>query len=103
MGRKIDHRPTLGKYKGFGMKWRPQESGEISQGNIPKVGAADGVNGEDGYWAEERGGGEGGGGGRTHLLLALVILPLTTHLFRAGAPFLLLLETPPTFGRSLRD
>ena len=27
---------------------------------------------------------------------------LTTHPFRDGAPFLLLLETPPTFGRSLR-
>ena len=28
--------------------------------------------------------------------------PLTTHPFRDGAPFLLLVETPPTFGRSLR-
>ena len=37
-----------------------------------------------------------------YLLLALVIWPLTTHLFRDGAPFLLLVETPPTFGRSLR-
>ena len=35
-----------------------------------------------------------GGGGRAHLLLALVILPLTTHPFRDGAPFLLLIETP---------
>ena len=38
------------------------------------------------------------GRGRTHLLLALVIWPLTTHPFRDGAPFLLLRETPPTFG-----
>ena len=37
---------------------------------------------------------DSGGGGRTRLLLALVILPLT--------PFLLLIETPPMFGRSLR-
>ena len=36
------------------------------------------------------------------MLLALVILPLTTHPFRDGAPFLLLIETPTTFGRSLR-
>ena len=43
-----------------------------------------------------------GGGGGTHLLLALVIRPLTTHPFRDGAPFLLLIGTPPTFGRSLR-
>ena len=42
------------------------------------------------------------GGGRTHLFLALVIWTLTTHLFRDGAPFLLLIETPPTIGRSLR-
>ena len=42
------------------------------------------------------------GGGGTHLLLALAIWPLTTHPFRDGAPFLLLIETPPTFGRSLR-
>ena len=40
-------------------------------------------------------------GGRTHLLLALVIGPLITHLFRDGAPFLLLIETPLTFGHSL--
>ena len=41
--------------------------------------------------------------GRTPLLLALVIRPLPTHPFRDGAPlFLLLIETPPTFGRSLR-
>ena len=32
----------------------------------------------------------------------LVIWPLTTHPFRCGAPFLLLNETPPTFGRSSR-
>ena len=43
-----------------------------------------------------------GGGGRTHLLLALIIGPLTTHPFRDGAPFLLLLKTLPTFGRSVR-
>ena len=36
------------------------------------------------------------------MLLALVVWPLTTHLFRDGAPFLLLVETPPTFGRSVR-
>ena len=40
------------------------------------------------------------GGGRTHLLLALVIRPLTTHPFRDGEPFLLLIETPPTFESS---
>ena len=44
-------------------------------------------------WQGERG---------THLLLALVISPLTTHPFRDGAPFLLLVETPPTFRRSVR-
>ena len=38
---------------------------------------------------------------RTNLLLALVIWPLTTHPFRDGAPFLLLLETPPACGGSL--
>ena len=42
-----------------------------------------------------------GGGQRTHSLPALVIRPLTTNTFRDEAPFLLLLETPPTFGRSL--
>ena len=41
-------------------------------------------------------------GGCTHLLLALVIWPLTTHPFRGRAPFSLLIETPPAFGRSLR-
>ena len=46
--------------------------------------------------------GEGGGGGRTHVLLAFVIGPLTTHPFRDGAPFLYPIETPPTFGRSVR-
>ena len=47
--------------------------------------------------------GEGApGGGRTYLLLALVIWPLTKRPFRDGAPFLPLIETPPTFGRSLR-
>ena len=39
---------------------------------------------------------------RSRLLPALVIWPLTAHLFRDGASFLLLIETPPTFGRSLR-
>ena len=42
------------------------------------------------------------GGGGIHLMLALVIRPLTTHPSRDGAPFLLLIETPPTFGRSIR-
>ena len=37
-----------------------------------------------------------------HLLLALDILTLTTHRIRDGAPFLLRIETPPTFERSLR-
>ena len=32
----------------------------------------------------------------------VVIRSLTTHPFRDGAPFLLLTETPPTFGRPLR-
>ena len=41
-------------------------------------------------------------GGRSYLLLALVCSPLTTHPFRDGAPFLLRIETPPTFARSLR-
>ena len=36
--------------------------------------------------------------GRTYLLLALVMWSLTTHPFRDGAPFLLLIETSPTFG-----
>ena len=45
----------------------------------------------------------GGRGGRTHLLLAVVVIePLTTHPFRDGAPFLLLIETPPTLGLSRR-
>ena len=44
----------------------------------------------------------GGGDERTHLLLALVVSSLTTHPFRDGAPLLLLIETPPIFGRSLR-
>ena len=41
-------------------------------------------------------------GRRTHSLLALLIRPLITHPFRDGAPFLLLIETPPTFGSSFR-
>ena len=36
------------------------------------------------------------------MLIALDIRPLTTHPFFDGAPFLLLLKTPPTFNRSLR-
>ena len=40
----------------------------------------------------------GGGEGGTHLLLALFVTPFTTHPFRDRAPFLLLLETPPTYG-----
>ena len=40
-----------------------------------------------------------GAGGRTHLLLALVIRPLTTHPFRDGAaPPLLLIETYNIWG-----
>ena len=35
----------------------------------------------------------GAGVGGTHLFLALVIRPLTTHPFRDGAPFLLLIDT----------
>ena len=36
-----------------------------------------------------------GEGGRTHLLLVLVILPLTTHPFRGTAPFPLLNKNTP--------
>ena len=36
------------------------------------------------------------------MLLALVIWSLTTHPFRDGARFLLVIETPPTCGRSAR-
>ena len=36
------------------------------------------------------------------MLLALVIWPLATRPFGAGGPFLFLIETPPTFGCSLR-
>ena len=43
-----------------------------------------------------------GGLGGTRSLPAFVIWPLITHPFRDGAPFPLLIETPPTFGRSLR-
>ena len=50
--------------------------------------------GEGRVRARERGG--------THLLLAFVIRPLTTHPFGDGARFLLQTETPPTFGRSFR-
>ena len=38
----------------------------------------------------------GRGGGVIIYGLALVISPLTTRPFRDGAPFLLLIETPPT-------
>ena len=50
--------------------------------------------------SEEGGGlGENGGGiGRTQLLLDLVVWLLTTHAFRAGAPFLLLLLVETHFG-----
>ena len=43
-------------------------------------------------------------GRRAHMLLALDIRPLTTYPFRDGAPFLLLLivEKPPSLGRSVR-
>ena len=46
-----------------------------------------------GGWVGPEGakGGRMGGGGRTHLLLALVLSPLTTYPFRDGAPFLLLI------------
>ena len=44
-----------------------------------------------------------GRGGRAGVPLALLVIwPLTNHPFRGGAPFLLLIETPPTFWRSLR-
>ena len=46
-------------------------------------------------------GGKGEGGACTHLLVALVIWPLTTHPFRDGAPFPLLRKTPPSCGRSV--
>ena len=39
-------------------------------------------------------------GGRTHFLPGLVIRPWITRPFRDGTPFLLLIETPPTVGRS---
>lgn len=42
------------------------------------------------------------GGGRSHLLLTLAIRAFTAHPHRDGAPILLLLETPATFGLSLR-
>ena len=38
----------------------------------------------------------------THLLLVLVVWPLTTRPLQDGAPFLLLIETPSTFRHSLR-
>ena len=42
------------------------------------------------------------GGEFTLLLSSLVIRPLITHPLQDGATFLLLVDTPPTFGRSLR-
>ena len=46
---------------------------------------------------------DGRGGGRSHLLLASAISPLTTHPVRDRAPLnVLLIETPPTFGCSVR-
>ena len=50
-------------------------------------------------WKTVERGTEGGGG--AHLLLTLAVSPLTTHPVRDGAPFLLLKEIIPTFGRSL--
>ena len=45
--------------------------------------------------------GAGVGGGRFSCCLPSSFdRSLTTHPFRDGAPFLLLIETPPTFGRS---
>lgn len=43
-----------------------------------------------------------GGNRRTYSLLASIVPPLTTHSPRDEAPFLLPMETPPTFGRSSR-
>ena len=48
------------------------------------------------------GGGGEGGGASSSVAYHVVIWPLATHPFRDGAPFLFLIETPPTFGRSLR-
>ena len=42
------------------------------------------------------------GGAGTICCLIVVMSPLTTHTFRDGAPFLLLVEAPPTFRHSLR-
>ena len=44
----------------------------------------------------------GRGGGVLICCCPQVIWPLTTHPFRDGAPIQLLIETPPTFGRSVR-
>lgn len=44
----------------------------------------------------------GGEAYRTHLLLAFFIWPSTKHSFRDGALFLIITQTLPTFGRSLR-
>lgn len=43
----------------------------------------------------------GAGGGRIPLVLAEVVSQLSKYPFRDEAPLLLLIEKPPTFGRSL--
>ena len=43
-----------------------------------------------------------GGEGAYSSFLASITRPLTTHPFRDGAPFALLTEASPTFGRSVR-
>ena len=56
--------------------------------------------GTGGLWV-----GDGGGVGGvrcTHLLFVLVIWPLSTHPFRDEEPLVLLIETHPRVGRSLR-
>ena len=50
-------------------------------------------------WSRSR----AGGGGRYTFDACLSHVLLTMHHFRGGAPFPLLIETPPTFGRSLRS
>ena len=52
---------------------------------------------------EEEGGRGGGGGGGGTRLLAFDIRTLTTHPFREGTPFLLLVGTIPTFWLSVRS
>ena len=48
------------------------------------------------------GGSRSGGGRRAHFDLNFVVRLLTTHPFGDGAPFLLVIEVPTPFGRSLR-